>query len=433
LLLLFVVSLLALVVLVAVEGIEPAPLVEPAKRLSHEDIEHIKRLLRQHDPRHLVKQEVRTLSLTERDLNLLLEYTSPHTLNTSSRADLQADGMKVGLTVKLPDTPLGEYLNITMDLSSADGRIHIERLSLGRLQMPGWLIEPLILQLHRILLAQSDEYRAVAEAVRSYRFHDDHLEVVYQVDPALVGRMQQSGKGFLFPEEGTHRMLAYDEELARIAEQHASGPVSLAKVLPPLFQLAAARTAGNGEPQAENRALILTLTLHALGRNISRYIDVPIEPHEQWLHLSVLGRHDLVQHYLLSAALAVSAGSGLAGAAGVFKELDDSRGGSGFSFADLLADSAGIRLAEMATGTDLQARLLQQRMSGLLPEADFMPEIDALPEGIMELEFKQRYRDLDSKNYKLVEDEIERRLSRCKIYRPSHERDSLQQKGSKEY
>jgi hypothetical protein len=36
----------------------------------------------------------------------------------------------------------------------------------------------------------------------------------------------------------------------------------------------------------------------------------------------------------------------------------------------------------------------------------------------MELEFKRRYRDLDSKNYKLVEDEIERRLSRCKIYRP---------------
>ena len=83
-----------------------------------------------------------------------------------------------------------------------------------------------------------------------------------------------------------------------------------------------------------------------------------------------------------------------------------------------LADRAGIRLAEMATDTDLQARLLQQRMGGLLSEADFMPGIDALPEGIMELEFKRRYRDLDSKNYKLVEDEIERRLSRCKIYRP---------------
>ena len=42
----------------------------------------------------------------------------------------------------------------------------------------------------------------------------------------------------------------------------------------------------------------------------------------------------------------------------------------------------------MATGTDLQARLLQQRMGGPLSEADFMPGIDALPEGIMELEFK---------------------------------------------
>ena len=63
-------------------------------------------------------------------------------------------------------------------------------------------------------------------------------------------------------------------------------------------------------------------------------------------------------------------------------------------------------------------------MSGALSEADFMPDIDALPEGIMELEFKVRYRDLDSKSYKLVEDEIERRLSRCMIYRP-YERGGL--------
>jgi hypothetical protein len=73
----------------------------------------------------------------------------------------------------------------------------------------------------------------------------------------------------------------------------------------------------------------------------------------------------------------------------------------------------------MATGTEQRARLLQQRMSGpLLLETDFMPSIENLPEGIMELEFKHRYRDLDSKNYRIVEDEIESRLSRCKVYRP---------------
>ena len=419
LLALFVVSLLSILVFVAVAGIESTPLVEPARRLSHQDIARIKKLLRQHDPRHLNKQEVRTLLLTERDLNLLLEYAIPYTLNTSSRVDLRAEGMKVRLTVKLPDSPLGEYLNITADLSGAYGRIHVKRFTLGGLSLPVWLLNPLLLQGHRVMLARFDEYRTAVDAISSYRFHDDRLVVVYQLDPNLVERLQQSGKVFLFPGADTHRMLAYHEELVSISEQYVSRRISLGRVLLPLFQLAAARTAESGEPQAENRALLLTLTMHALGMNISRFINVPLEPPMQSLHLSVLGRHDLVQHYLVSAALTISAGGGLAGAMGVFKELDDSRGGSGFSFADLLADRAGIRLAEMATGTEQQARLLQQRMGGpLLLEIDFMPNIEDLPEGIMELEFKHRYQDLDSKNYRIIEDEIERRLSRCKVYSP---------------
>jgi hypothetical protein len=419
LLALLVVSLLSLVVLVAIAGIESTPLVEPASRLSHQDLARIKQLLRQHDPRHLKKQEVRTLSLTERDLNLLLEYAAPLTLNTSSRVELRPDGMKVVLTMKLPESPLGDYLNISADLSGADGSIHFERLTLGRLSLPVWLLEPLLRQVHRVMLASIEEYRTAVEAISSYRFDDNRLVIVYQLDPNLVRRLQQSGKVYLFPEADTRRMLAYHQELVRLSGQYESRRVSLDRVLPPLFQLAAARTGEGGDPQAENRALLLTLTMYALGKNISRFIDVPLQPPVHRLHLSVLGRYDLVQHYLVSAALTVSAGSGLAGAMGVFKELDDSRGGTGFSFADLLADRAGIRLAEMATGTDQQARLLQQRMgSSVLLEADFMPSIKDLPEGIMELEFKHRYQDLDSKKYRMIEDEIDHRLSRCKVYSP---------------
>lgn len=419
LLALFAVSLLSILVLVAVSGIESTPLVEPARRMSHQDIARIKKLLRQHDPRRLKKQEFRTLLLTERDLNLLLEYAAPHTLNASSRVDLRPGGMKVQLTVELPDSPPGGYLNIAADFSAADGAIHIKRLTLGKLPLPVWLLEPLLLQGHRVMLARSDEYRTAAEAVRSYRFHNDRLVVEYQLDPNTIERLQQRGKVFLFPESETHRMLAYHEELARISGRNASHRLSLSKVLPPLFQLAAERTLVSGEPQAENRALLLMLTMHALRINISRMINVPTGQPVRSLQLSVLGRHDLVQHYLVSAALAVSAGSGLAGAMGVFKELDDSRGGTGFSFADLLADRAGIRLAEMATGTEQQARLVQQRMGDpLLLETDFMPDAGDLPEGIMELEFKHRYRDLDSTAYRLIEAEIERRLSVCKVYRP---------------
>jgi hypothetical protein len=57
-------------------------------------------------------------------------------------------------------------------------------------------------------------------------------------------------------------------------------------------------------------------------------------------------------------------------------------------------------------------------MGAPLSESDFMPDIKELPEGIMELEFKQRYRDLDSREYRLVEDEINRRLDTCTVYNP---------------
>jgi hypothetical protein len=42
----------------------------------------------------------------------------------------------------------------------------------------------------------------------------------------------------------------------------------------------------------------------------------------------------------------------------------------------------------------------------------------------MELEFKHRYQDLDSKSYRIIEDEIESRLSQCKVYR-AQERGTL--------
>jgi hypothetical protein len=418
LLALSVFSLLSILVIVAVAGIESTPLVEPARRLSHQDITRIKLLLRQHDPRNLKNREVRTLLLTERDLILLLEYMTSPFLKASGRVDMRPEAMKVWLTVKLPESPLGGYLNMIADLSSADGRIHIKRFTLGALSLPVWLLEPLLLKGHRVMLARFDKYRTAFDAISSYRFQDDRLVLVYQLDPILVERLQQSGKAFLLTEADTYRMLAYYEELARISEQNVSHRISLGKVLAPLFQLAAVRTIESGEPQAENRALLLTLTMYALGMNISHFIDVPLDPPKQSLQLSVLGRHDLAQHYLVSAALTVSAGSGLSGAMGVFKELDDSRGGSGFSFADLLADRAGIRLAEIAMGTEQQARFLQMRMGGpLLLEKDFMPNIEDLPEGIMELEFKHRYQDLDSENYRILEDEIDYRLSRCRVYR----------------
>ena len=61
---------------------------------------------------------------------------------------------------------------------------------------------------------------------------------------------------------------------------------------------------------------------------------------------------------------------------------------------------------------------MQQRTSSELSEPDFMPSIDNLPPAIMELEFKRKYRDLDSEKYRMVDDEIEKRFLQCRIYQP---------------
>jgi uncharacterized protein YfiM (DUF2279 family) len=126
-------------------------------------------------------------------------------------------------------------------------------------------------------------------------------------------------------------------------------------------------------------------------------------------------RHDLAQHFAVSAAIAAAGNPVLADAIGVFKELDDSRGGSGFSFADLLADRAGVELAAAAAGAD--ALRIQGLMAAeSLREADFMPPIDQLPEGLQELEFRQRYRNLDDPRYARLKGEIDTHIARLPLH-----------------
>ncbi|MDH3935655.1 MAG: hypothetical protein OEU62_10845 [Gammaproteobacteria bacterium] len=111
LLVLLLLALFAVPVVIVVTGIEPEPLIQPGKSLSHEDVERIKALLKQHDPRRLQQDEVRTLALSQRDLNLLLDYSVTRTLNVNSRVELDPGSATVSMTYPLPEKYSGNYLN----------------------------------------------------------------------------------------------------------------------------------------------------------------------------------------------------------------------------------------------------------------------------------------------------------------------------------
>ncbi len=66
---------------------------------------------------------------------------------------------------------------------------------------------------------------------------------------------------------------------------------------------------------------------------------------------TLLTRQDLARHWAISAALAATLGSDPSTMMGLWKEMADSvPGGSGFSYADLAADKAGVRIAQGLSG-----------------------------------------------------------------------------------
>jgi hypothetical protein len=244
------------------------------------------------------------------------------------------------------------------------------------------------------------------------------LQIVYQWQSDLTERIQAAGRDQLLTPQDRERILAYYTEIAGQSASLQQGAVSLDRLLQPLFALAEHRSAEGSDPAAENRALLLALGVAISGKSIEHLIGATAGdavPRPGQMTLVLRGRDDLAKHFAISAALTAAGGSGLADNIGVFKEIDDSRGGSGFSFADLLADRAGVSLAEVALGD--QARALQHYMAVRAQEAGYMPGFGQLPEGLMELEFKSRYSDLDSASYALVTGEIERRLGQCDIHR----------------
>ena len=133
------------------------------------------------------------------------------------------------------------------------------------------------------------------------------------------------------------------------------------------------------------------------------------------LRVTLAGRDDFAQHWLLSAALAIEGGGALADAMGLSKELQDARSGSGFSFNDLAADRAGTRVGQLARREPgrLQARLADPGVR----EADLMPDVADLPEFLGEADFLARYGGVGTPAYERVRTDIEARVEALPILR----------------
>jgi uncharacterized protein YfiM (DUF2279 family) len=219
------------------------------------------------------------------------------------------------------------------------------------------------------------------------------------------------------PPADQERLRAYNRRLTEVSRSAQTTNVSLADLIVPLFALAAERSP-RGDPVAENRAVILVLTFYVNGRPLATILPTAKNwPHPDAHEVLLNRRDDFAKHFIVSAALAAYAGTPLSDAVGVYKEIADSRGGSGFSFNDIAADRAGTRFGEWAAQSPVSARNLQQRLAAGILEQEIIPTTEDLPEFMPEPEFKRRFGGVDAPAYKQMMAEIERRVAALALYR----------------
>jgi hypothetical protein len=344
--LVFLVLATTLLVLV----VEDKPKLRKRPDITTEQIARGKQIFVQNDPRRLATGTIARASIEQRDLDLAVNYFVNQYIGGVAGLTIKQGRAIIESTLKLPSNPLGNYLNLTLELKQTESIPEIDHLSLGKLRIPGLIANNLSKSIYSLMLPDAD-WKALQAMIRNVRFINKRIIVTYKWHENLPTKLS----GAFLPEQEQHRIEVYQQRLVmltRAPKRH----LSLTELTQPLFQLANERSR-RGDPIGENRAVILVLTLYANRLTLNKIIpSLKSQYRPIWRTVTLNKRNDLSKHYLVSATLAAYAGTPLADAIGLYKELEDSRGGSGFSFIDMTANRVGTLMGELAVQKPSQAR-----------------------------------------------------------------------------
>ena len=173
-----------------------------------------------------------------------------------------------------------------------------------------------------------------------------------------------------------------------------------------------------------NRAAILDLGLllgdDTVARVGGRALEVGSSEERTLLRnrIRLDDRTDLSRHFWVSAALTTLSDEPRARMIGLSKEVMDSTpGGSGFSFIDMAANAAGIRLAVAATRSEVSARDIQVGTRTLTDLSDIFPSIAGLPENISRDALQAEFGGLGGAETRRLLAEIDQRIKALPLHR----------------
>jgi hypothetical protein len=413
-----VVSALALVG----RSLAPTPSVGERAPLESDTRRHLVGLFRGRDPRRVPDGETRTLRLTANEVDQLVAWAAAVGGHARVQTTL-GDGAVAGeASVPVPRT--GRWINLryalTVSVRQGELAVAATALRLGSTELPASLRDALV-GMAATSLREDRDARRVLPAVQRLSLTAGEATLTYrraELPERMLARLAWGEDVARRVQESTRAQV---DHLLRALAAAPPGDARFVAAIEAVFTLARERSA-RGAATEENRAAMVALGV-VLGHPRLAMI-LGAGPTGEGAALAarlrdgttLRGRADWPRHLAVSAALAAIADVAPSDEAGRLKEELDADGGSGFSFADLLADRAGTTLAAMATRDDAWADRMQSRLVTQVRVDDVFPGVEGLPEGLTDPALRAQFGGVDGEGYRRLAAEIERRLVRCRAY-----------------
>lgn len=381
-----------------------------------------------------VKQAIRELnsskkqkvvSIKHHEIDELLAIVSRSFPSVSAKynhSDLQ---LLLGLSIKLPSNYPGNYLNVSAEFTD-NRNLSVGTTSVGDMSFNNDFVF-YISFLTASLFFDSD---LIALSKRllintSYSLKGISLSIDEDIDTRLVAdRIKQNLKKYsnLAWDDNRFNGVAhyYNKLLDFSRYTRGIDRISILDYLKVLFVEAKTQSSFNS-PSEENTNALLALGLYAGDYNfrtfLSHVTNIELNRLANPPKVELAERRDLMLHFLYSATIQILSSKDLSLSIGELKEINDmGSGGSGFSFADLAADRAGIQFVTLAMDKKGGASHLQSFLIKANSEESFFPDIFGLKEQLSLSEFENEYRSTNSKEYKSTVREIDRRIRLLPLY-----------------
>ena len=323
-----------------------------------------------------------------------------HLRRTSTR--VEGGGAEAAASLRLIST-LWLNLRVAVAEPVGNGFPPLE-VSIGDLDLPRWLTRLGLGGARQLALLRGARLPPLDQLVRSYRVTPRGLELLIATPLDGTGLVRELVGLGSTPVDSARVAALYCRLVA--AERRAPAGTLEATVKRVFSGMP------EGDVVAENRAALVALAMLTVGPRAGdlagNATDLAAKCMIDPPGVLLGNRVDLAKHWTLSAALGATVGGDVTTQMGEWKELSDSLpGGSGFSFVDLSADRAGLRVgrALVRERSATMIRLLLARDPDLLPL-----DTALMTEGVTNAAFEARYGSIDGGDYRAAVRRIDQLL-----------------------